>query len=220
MGNKPNTKPKQGKNTPSVAKNPEVAKAADIRRTVGMGNPETGLAKAPVNALNLTYDEAVTKAKEYTATGLQYLTAAVAMKDLTPVQLSKIHEQAAATFDAVEEAKKLVRGRVLEVVLASGAPVGSKGLSRELALGGGMVQRVTIQKSGLDPKKFEAGLRAKNVAVGRYMDTVTSFKLKEGTGSSDIALADGVFTMDELKALEYEPSYRVDRPKEAKVGDE
>jgi hypothetical protein len=200
----------------STAKNPEIAKHADIRRTVGAG----ALALKPVVALDITYDEAMQNAKEYSAVGLQYLTAAVAMKDLTPTQLSKVHEAAAATFDAVEEAKKLARGRVLEAVLDKGTPVGSKGLSRELNLGLGLVQRVTIQKSGLDPKKFEAALRAKNVTVGRYMDTVTSFKLKEGTGSADMALSDGVFTADELKALEYEPSYRVDRPKEAKTGGE
>lgn len=208
--NPPKKAPPPGKGT---AHN---VKMGQIRQTVGVGNPETGLATKPMNALATTFKDAMAQATQHIALGLQGLTAAAAMMNLEPAELSKVHDTAAATMDAIEETKKLVRGRVLDVALAKGAPVGDSGLSRELDLGNGMVQRVTIQKSGTDPQKFEASLRAKNVVLAKYMNQVITFKMKDGTGSQDLALADNILTHDELQTLAYEPSYRVDRAKEKK----
>jgi hypothetical protein len=200
----------------SMLRNPALAKASTIRRQVGMGSKENALATKPMNALATTYSEAIVQAKAKFAEGFQALTCAVAMKDLTPPQLSEVHDYTAATLDAITEAKTLIRGRVLAYALTNGAPVGDSGLSREVVLPGGLVQRVTISKSGTDPKKFEAALRAKGAPMDRFMDQVVSWKMKEGQGSQDLALAEGIFTKDELDALAYEPSYRVDRTKEKK----
>jgi hypothetical protein len=193
-----------------------VAKAANIRREVGQGRPDSITKQSPLNALATTYKEAMTSAKNHFEAGFQALTTAVALKDLTPPELASVHDYAKSLDDALSETTKLARARVLSLCLEKGQPVGDSGKSREIDLGNGMVQRITIQKSGTDPKKFEAALRAKSVAVAKYMDTVMTFKLKDGTGSQDLAVADGVFTPDELKALEYEETYRVDRTKEAK----
>lgn len=216
MTTKPTKKPVPSKPPPPGKGTAQNVKMGQIRQTVGVGNPETGLAKTPLNALATTFKEAVDQATQHIALGLQGLTAAAAMQNLAPAELSKVHDMAAATMDAVDETKKIIRARVLEVVLAKGEVRGEKGLSRVLDLGNGMVQPITIQKTGTDPKKFEASLRVKGATIAKYMDQVVSFKMKEGTGSQDLALADNVLTYDELQTLAYEPSYRVDRAKEKK----
>lgn len=216
MTTKPTKKPVPSKPPPPGKGTAQNVKMGQIRQTVGVGNPETRLVAKPMNALATTFKEAVDQATQHIALGLQGLTAAAAMQNLAPAELSKVHDMAAATMDAVDETKKIIRARVLEVVLAKGEVRGEKGLSRVLDLGNGMVQPITIQKTGTDPKKFEASLRVKGAIIAKYMDQVVSFKMKEGTGSQDLALADNVLTYDELQTLNYEPSYRVDRAKEAK----
>lgn len=211
-------KKQSGTPTPKVPEHIQARQA--IHQTIGKGNPGTGLAAAPMNALAMTYDEAITQYQGHIGKAMQALTCAIALKDLTPPQLGQVFGFTKATEDAVKEAAKLARARSLDMLLTKGVPVGEKGLSREVDLGGGKYIRATIQKSGTDPEKFEAGLRAKDVSVIKYMESVTKYKLKEGTASQDMALADGVFSADELKAMDYEPDYRVDRPKERKGGDQ
>lgn len=193
-----------------------VAKASNIRREVGQGRPSSITKANPMNGLATTYKEAMVTAKNHFEQGFQALTAAVALRDLTPPELASVHDYAKSLDDALSETTKLARARVLAIALEKGVPVGEKGLSRELDLGNGMVQRITIQKSGTDPRKFEAALRAKQANPAKYMDTVIQFKLKDGTSSEDMAMADGLFTPDEVKAMEHEASYRVDRTKEVK----
>jgi hypothetical protein len=173
---------------------------------------------APVAGLTLNYADAMASAKDHFGKGLQMLTAAVAMRDLTPPQLAGVMEYASDTLDAVEEAKKLVRGRVLAVALADGVVTTDKG-SRRLDLGNGKYVPVIPQKTGTDPAKFEQGLRQKGAPVQKYMDAVISYKLKAELASQDMAIADGVFTPDEVKAMDYELKWRVDRVKEAKSND-
>lgn len=198
---------------PTVS-NPEVTKNKNIKNEVA--NPAALAPLPPLDANNLTYPQAVSIAKEYIRTGLQAYTAAVALKDLQPEQVVSLHDYGATLVDAVEEAKKIARARVLDIALRLGQPVGDKGLSRELRLGG-VVQRITIQKSGVDPKKFEAALRAKQATLTKYMEQVVTYK-HSATGVQ-AALDDGIFTADELKAMEYEPTYRVERSKEANSAD-
>lgn len=216
--------PKQSTSTPAVKPKGgaprHVETTAAIRRDIGMGNPETGLAKAPMNALAMTYDQALNQYTEHIGKAMQALTCAIAMKDLTPPQLGRVFALSKSTEDAAKEAAKLARARSLDVILKQGLPVGEKGLSRELDLGSNTYIRATIQKSGTDPEKFEGALRAKGATVTKYMDTITKYKLKDGTTSQDLAQADGVFTLDEIRAMDYEPDYRVDRPKERKGGGE
>lgn len=201
---------------PSKAPNEAGARPINIRNQVGAGNPETGLAERPYVAALATYDSAMKEAKQLFGQAMQRLTAAVGMPNLNSVQLAQVHNYASICLDALEDTKKNARARVLSHCLEHGVPVGASGQSRELDLGEGFVQRVTVQKSGTDPKKFEAMLRARNVSVARYMDTALTYKLKQGTASEDLAVEEGLVTMDELKALQYEPSYRVDRIKERK----
>lgn len=197
---------------------PHTEKAVNIRRDVGQGRPGSITKVEPMNALATTYKEAMVAAKNHFELGFQAITAAVAMKDLGSHELATIHDYAKSLDDALSETTKLARARVLAVALEKGSPVGEKGLSRELDLGDGRVQRITIQKSGTDPKKFEAAVRAKQAPVSKYMAVVETWKMLDGTASQDRALADGLFTADELKALDYEESYRVERTKEAKNG--
>lgn len=185
----------------------QAKKMSNIRKDVALA------VKSKVDGLSLTFDKALSTAKEAMALGFQNLTAAIAMKDLTPMETVQVHDYSKSLADAIDEAGKLARSRVLELTLRTGQPVGEAGLSRELKVGG-LVQRVTIQKSGPDPKKLEAVLRAKNAPLTKYMEQVVSYKLSD-TGVK-AAVDDGVLSLDELKAIEYEPSYRVERSKEAK----
>lgn len=169
----------------------------------------------PVSGLALKYEDTMASAKDHIGKGLQMLTAAVAMRDLTPPQMASVMEYASDTLDAVEEAKKLVRGRVLAVALSEGEVTTEKG-SRRLDLGNGKYVPITPQKTGTDPGKFEQGLREKKVPVQKYMEATVSYKLKADTQSQDMAIGDGVFTADEVKAMDYELKWRVDRVKEAK----
>lgn len=208
---------------PQVKAPPPATKGTEQAQKMGRIKNEVAQASAlvkaqPLNALATTFKEAIYNAKNYIGVGLQNLTAAVAMKDLSPADLASTHTYIKSTVDAVEEAGKFARARVLEVVLRSGEAVGDSGKSRALDLGNGFEQRVTIQKSGIDPKKFEAALRAKQAVVSKYMAQVITFVMLEGAQSADRALQDGVFTQGELDALNYEPSYRVDRMAKKKAG--
>lgn len=201
---------------PKTVKNPKVAKIAGIHNNVAKATP--GVELAPVVASKLTHEVALPKARQLMGEGMQMLTAAIALPGLTPIQRCANHDYVAFLQDALEEAKTLARGFVLDIALKEGKHVGANGQSRALALPGGLVQRVTLSRSGLDPKKFEAALRAKKADVTKYMAQEIVYKLSETSRVK--AIDDKLFTEDELKALEYPPSYRVDRTKEAKEGDE
>lgn len=218
--------PKPKATAPARAKRPPPP-GAGTEQARKMGRINQDVAKAsslvaanPMNALATTYPEAMKQAKEHIGFGMQALTAAVAMKDLSDQQLAQTHAYIKSTGDAVDEAGKFARARVLDAALKRGNAIGATGGSRELDLGDGMVQRVTLQKTGIDPKKFEAALRAKNAPVGEYMATVVTYVMLEGNQSADRALSAGIFTAGELEALKYEPTYRVERMAERKKGGE
>lgn len=190
-----------------------VAKAKGIRDAA---RESSIVVNKPMNALAVTYDDAMALAKEHIGAGLQALTAAAAMRDLSKPQLADVFTYAGAMEDALGEARKLVRGRVLDKGLREGTVVTDKG-SRRLDLGDGRYVPITVQKSGTDSKALEAGLVAKGIDRSKYMAATLVYSLKPNNETQTALIVDKVYTADELKTFDIEPTYRVDKVKEGKV---
>lgn len=164
----------------------------------------------------LTFDGALQKGKQLIADGLQQITATLAMRDLTPIQVRDVFDFSAGVNDAVEEAKKLARARILDLALKQGEPTGTTGASRKLVFPDGRTLLAKATKTGTDPKKFEAAIRAKGLEVTKYMVPTVTYKLPTDFDGPKQAIDDGVFTADEVEQMAYEPSYAVERSKEGK----
>ncbi len=170
----------------------------------------------PINGLAINFDDALAKSKILLADGLQQLTATIAMRDLKPVQIREMFDYAAGLNDAIDEAKKFARARVLDFIIQNGEPVKEGAGSKRIVYPDGRTQLAKLQKSGVDPKKFEAALRAKAVDVSKYMVPNVTYKLPEDFDGPKQAIDDRIFSEDEVTALNYEPSFALERSKEGK----
>jgi hypothetical protein len=127
---------------------------------------------------------------------------ASALARLTP-------EQVPAALDMASQFKKLgtevydrLRDRVLERVKANGQIVGEKG-SMQDSVGGFKLSAIPT-KSGTDPKKLEAKLRALGKDPANYMDATVTYKVNEG--KLNLLLQTGTLTKEDVA---YDPAYRV-----------
>lgn len=192
--------------TPQQAHN---AKMGHIHRDVAQSS---ALVKAnPLPALAADFTTLMTQAKDHAGFGLQAVAAMTAMKDLTPEQTVILHDYTKSVEDAVSETEKFARARVLNYALEHGEVFGDKGLSRQFKVGN-RLQKVTVNKSGLEAKTVEAAIRAKELDPGKYMTVTQVYTLNDMT--RQLLIHDGHFTEDELTALEQKPTYRVERSKE------
>lgn len=196
--------PKKNQQAPEHAQ-----KAKNIKE---VAQASSMVVQKPLNALATTFPKAMEQAKEHIGVGLQALTAATAMKDLAPQDVLTLHDYSKGVEDAVGETVKFARARALILKDELGTPMGN-GLSKEVKVGN-LTKRFIVQKSGLDPKVVEAAIRAKDLSVTKYMDPDTKYILKQNDLTRKMLIDDGVFTADELKTMEYEPQYRVERSKE------
>jgi len=213
-----NTKPKPvGPSKITAPGSPtRLAKAQKKNFTQPESIVETGLAVTQrVNGNLMKFDKALPLAKSMLADGLQQLTATLAMRDLEPLQVREVFDYSAGLADAVDEAKKLARARVLSLILESGEATGS-GESKKFVYPDGRTQLAKATKVGIDPKKFEAALRAKGIEVVKYMVPDIKYKLPSDYDAPKQAIDDGLFTADEIKTLNYEPAFAVERSKEGK----
>ena len=169
-----------------------------------------------VDGNQLAYSTALPMAKQLIADGLQQLTGLVAMRNLQPVELREIFDYSKGVEDAVKEASGFARARVLELALRVGEATGTNGDSRKLVYPDGRFTLAKIQRSGTDPKKFEAALRAKGVNVEKYMVAEIKYKLPSDFDGPARAVDEGVFSADEVKTFDHEPTYAVERSKEEK----
>lgn len=181
------------------------------------GIADTALAVTKkVDGNALTFEAALDGGKQLVADGLQLITATVAMRDLTDVQVRDIFDYTAGLKDAVDETKELTRARILDLALRAGEPTGTGNSSRKLTFPDGKTLFCKVQKTGTDPTKFEASLRAKGKDVAKYMAQVVSYKMSSDYDSAQKAIDDGVFTADEVAQMAYKVSYAVERSKEGK----
>lgn len=170
-----------------------------------------------VDGTLLKYDDTIIQGKQKIADGMQLLTAVIAMRDLTPIQLRDVYDYTKSVTDATDEASKLIRGRVLDYALKHGEHTGTNNASLKIDYGDGKYQLIKAKNTGTDPKKFEANLRAKGKEVSKYMAQVISYKMSSDFDGPQKAIDDGIFTTDEVKAMAHEPSYAVERSKEGKT---
>lgn len=186
-------------------------------KAVNQGIQQVGaLATKPIDGTLSTFKGAITKAKQLISDGMQQLTTLVAMPALQPVQLKEVFDYSKGIEDAIKEAAKLARARVLDAALRTGTPAGNGGNSRKLFYPDGTYTLAKATKTGTDPAKFEAALRARNAQVNKYMVQVISYKLASDFDGVKQAIDDGIFTADEATLFTYEPSYAVERSKEGR----
>lgn len=122
----------------------------------------------------------------------------------------------AATFDALKDAEKVVedlqtnlKARLVEQVKQLGKQSTERGSLRLEADGWEIEARVS--RTGYDPRKVEALLRAKNLDVPSYMTTKITFAVDEARLQA--AALTNKLTQDELDTCRYESGYTLQRPK-------
>jgi hypothetical protein len=130
---------------------------------------------------------------------------------LTPRQLAPV-------FVAVREEKKLMedlehvaRARALEKLKGSGKVATDKGTMRLEA--DGWLFEARPHRSGTDPKKLEALLRAKELAIEAWMDATVSYVVNKNKLSELIRTKH--LTEAELATCNYDESWTVLTPKKA-----
>ena len=102
--------------------------------------------------------------------------------------------------------------RVKEQVIKDGAQTTEKG-TREWAMNGYLIRAIPT-RTGVDPKKLEARLRAKGHDPAVAMDQTIAYKVNEAKLAAAIAL--GKLTQAEADGCKYELNYRLQVEREAK----
>lgn len=124
---------------------------------------------------------------------------------LTPRQLAVGVARLQAAYDALENILKNLKAKITALVLTEGTQVTEKG-SRQLRVDGAGVLTIRPHRTGLDPKKVEALLRAKGKSPGDFMDAVVAYKVNEGK------LKKAELNADEIKLCEFDLTWAVMKP--------
>lgn len=121
-------------------------------------------------------------------------------------------EQVPAAFDMALQFKKLgedvydnLRDKLLAAVKETGEKVTDKGSMKAMA--GGFAIMAIPTKTGTDPKKFEALLRAKKLDPAIWMDSLITYKLNPTKMLR--AVVSGMLSQDDVDSCAYPPAYRV-----------
>jgi hypothetical protein len=131
--------------------------------------------------------------------------------DLKPGPLSSLFAQVKTWERAIEDLVKNGRDRLLNLVLEQGEQVTETGTKR-LTVDGWEIE-ARPRKSGLDPKKLEGLLRAKNLPVEKYMTPEITYSVSE-LGVQNL-LREGKMTPDEMTNCHHELAYNLMTPKKA-----
>jgi len=111
--------------------------------------------------------------------------------------------------DEVEAAAKQARQWALEQVTAKGQTVTEKGTKRLVI--NGMSIDAQPDRTGLDPKKVQGMLLAKNLAPEAGMNAVVSYTVNEE--KLKLLVEKKLVTPDEYLNCHYTPSFKLMRPK-------
>lgn len=124
---------------------------------------------------------------------------------LGPEQYGEAHDFLHQLTSALTKLEEMVEEATKKEVLARGETVTDKG-TKALTLGEWFCRAIP-NKTGTDPKKFEARLRTKGVLPENYMRAKVSYEMDPDKTMK--ALADGVLTQAELAACAYTLTHRL-----------
>lgn len=103
----------------------------------------------------------------------------------------------------LEDTEKISKGMLIEYLKANGQQTTDKG-SLGVTVAGFSIE-ARPHRTGLDAKKVEALLRAKELSVDALMDKDIRYMVNESR--LQLAITEGVLTADELETCKYELSY-------------
>jgi hypothetical protein len=129
--------------------------------------------------------------------------------DLKPGVLTDLFASLKQWEDNLKDLAQNGRDRLLSQVLIKGDVVTAAGTRRWEVDGWELEARP--QRTGIDSKKLEALLRAKNLDPSKHMESVITYKVSD-LGVSNL-LKDKLATQDEIEACHYELAYNLQRPK-------
>lgn len=135
--------------------------------------------------------------------------AATLSLDLTPGVLSDLFFHIKDWERNLESLAKNGRDRLLTLVLEKGYEATESGTRRVEIEGWELEARP--RRTGVDPKRLEALLRAKQLDPAKYMATEVKFVLSEEKLRQ--ALEDGAMTNDELQTCAYPLEFNLQTPK-------
>jgi hypothetical protein len=111
--------------------------------------------------------------------------------------------------DQVERVVKTAKQQVETYIRTAGTKVTDAGTLR--AVVGNIQLEARPTRTGRDPKKVEALIRAKNMDPAKWMDEERSYKVNDGKLAD--AVKAGKLTHAELEACRYELTYAIQKPK-------
>lgn len=127
---------------------------------------------------------------------------ATALSNLTPEQVPAAMDMTTQLKKLAEEVYGRLRDRILENVKENGQVVSEKG-SMSMGVGGFKVSAIPT-KTGTDPKKLEAKLRALGKDPASYMDATITYKVN--IFKLGVAVEGGLLKLEDVA---YDPAYRV-----------
>ncbi len=159
---------------------------------------------------------ALVSVKEHITSVVQAFAATLSDANLPPAALSEVFQEVRTWQKNFDDLYEAGRQRVLALVVASGQQVTETGTKRLETEGWNL--EIRPQKSGYDPKKVEAFLRAKNLSPSIHMDTLVTYTVSPS--KLDALVVSGGATTNELAACKYELKWAVQPPKRTGASDE
>lgn len=130
---------------------------------------------------------------------------ATALSNLQPEQVPAALDMARQMKNLSEEVHDKLRDKLLEGVKKNGVKVTEKG-SLQDNVGGFKVIAIPT-RTGVDPKKFESMLRARQIDPTAHMDSTVALKFNQS--KADKAVGAGVISQADLDSCKYDPAFRV-----------
>ena len=127
---------------------------------------------------------------------------ATALSNLTPEQVPAAMDMTTQLKKLAEEVYDRLRDRILQTVRKEGQVVTEKG-SMAMSTGGFKVSAIPT-KTGTDPKKLEAKLRALGMEPSAHMDATVTYKVNQFKLGA--LLESGALKLTDVA---YDPSFRV-----------
>lgn len=134
---------------------------------------------------------------------------ALSVEQLPPAALASIMFVARRVKNAMDKGiEPIAKTRIIHLLKERGNLVTDKGSRRLMIDGWTMFMKPT--RSGLDPKKLEALIRAKGKDPANYMNTRIVYEVDEAKANKLVDKK--IMTDDELESCKYDESWTVEAP--------